>query len=271
MATNNSIDSQQALGSGSSPTFNGLNLSVLSGSAGLVASDASKNITSTISGLSPSMTGLTLSGLTASRVTITNGSKALASSNIATTFSFGSPAIPSLDTNSDTGLTVLSSGSTHNAQISVADGAMGNFITLWSGYSGNQNPTIIWSNTNPLRFGAATTGGLTSAGYSTLVTFSTAGDINIVGSLDITAPGKTVKIARGSNACSGTGATLSGGTVTVSTTAVATGDIVLLSMTASGGTVGFPAISINNGVSFTITSSSVIDTSTYSWVIIKAG
>lgn len=91
------------------------------------------------------------------------------------------------------------------------------------------------------------------------------------GNAIVNVAGKTLKIKQGSNACAGTGAVLSGGTVTVNTTAVATGDIIFLSCTAAGGTQGVPRISaISNGASFTITSSSILDTSTYSWLIVKA-
>ncbi|MGV8131488.1 MAG: hypothetical protein ACP5N7_05315 [Candidatus Pacearchaeota archaeon] len=45
----------------------------------LVATDANKQLTSTISGLSPTFTGLNLSGLTASRLVVTDGSKNLSS------------------------------------------------------------------------------------------------------------------------------------------------------------------------------------------------
>lgn len=107
---------------------------------------------------------------------------------------------------------------------------------------------------------------------STAVGWDASGNVSIAtGNLTIDTLGKTLKIKQGSNACAGTGAILVGGTVTVSTTAVATGDIVLLSCTAAGGTQGVPRISaISNGTSFTITSSNGADTSTYSWVIIKA-
>lgn len=82
--------------------------------------------------------------------------------------------------------------------------------------------------------------------------------------------GKTLKVASGSDACRGSGATMVGGTVTVSTTAVNTGDIVLLMKTAAGGTstVGMPVVTIVDGVSFDITGL-VTDTSTWSWVIFK--
>ncbi len=62
---------------------------------------------------------------------------------------------------------------------------------------------------------------------------------------------KGLRLARGANQTSGSGATLSGsGTVTVNNSAVNTGDIVLLSCTAAGGTQGIPRISaIVDGVS----------------------
>lgn len=99
---------------------------------------------------------------------------------------------------------------------------------------------------------------------------STSDIINVAGNEVINTAGKTLKIKQGSNACAGTGAVLVGGTVTVNTTAVATGDIILLNCTAAGGTQGIITTSISNGTSFTLTSSSGTDTSTYSWVIIKA-
>lgn len=61
MTTNNVINSGQTLSSSSSPTFTGLNLSGLTASR-LIATDGSKNFTSTTSSLSPTFTGLTLSG-----------------------------------------------------------------------------------------------------------------------------------------------------------------------------------------------------------------
>lgn len=101
---------------------------------------------------------------------------------------------------------------------------------------------------------------------------SVAGDLTVTGgNIDIATAGKTLKIARGSNAASGVGAVLVGGTVTVATTAIATGDIILLSRTASGGTTGNISYTISNGVSFTLTSTSGSDTSTFAWVLIKAG
>lgn len=82
--------------------------------------------------------------------------------------------------------------------------------------------------------------------------------------------GATLKIKQGTNACAGTGAVMVAGAVTVSTTCAATSAIILVMKTASAGTstIGQPVITISNGTSFTITGTS-LDTSTWSWLIIK--
>ena len=60
-------------------------------------------------------------------------------------------------------------------------------------------------------------------------------------------------------------ATLVGGTVTVLSSSVASGDSIQLTRTASGGVPGFPVVTYSAGVSFTITSTSALDTSTFKW------
>lgn len=137
--------------------------------------------------------------------------------------------------------------------------------------SGSEN-FVFWDETNTLAQltitqGTGATGTATFAG--SLVTTN---DLTInSGNAIVNTAGKTLKIKQGSNACAGTGAIMVAGTVTVSTTAVATGDIILPSKSASGGTLGtgMPTYTINNGVSFTLTSSSALETSTYSWIIVK--
>lgn len=62
--------------------------------------------------------------------------------------------------------------------------------------------------------------------------------------------------------------TLVAGTVTVSNTNVATGDLILMSATNQSGTAGQLSYSIVNGTSFTITSTSNTDTRTIHWMII---
>lgn len=95
--------------------------------------------------------------------------------------------------------------------------------------------------------------------------------LEVTGNVALLAAGNKIKIATGSNASVGT-ATLVGGTVTVNTTAVATGSTIFLTCNTPGGTQGFlsaPSASITNATSFVINSSSGADTSTVNWWIIN--
>lgn len=64
-------------------------------------------------------------------------------------------------------------------------------------------------------------------------------------------------------------AVLSGGTITVNTAAATPNDIVMFTRKTSGGTIGTAITYTITTGSFTITSDSVLDTSTFSWFIIK--
>lgn len=67
-------------------------------------------------------------------------------------------------------------------------------------------------------------------------------------------------------------ATLSSGTVTVNTAAVKTGNFILVSYNTPSGTPGIlsaPSASITNGTSFVINSTSMLDSGTVNWTIIK--
>lgn len=93
--------------------------------------------------------------------------------------------------------------------------------------------------------------------------------VDITGNLSLTTAGNKIKIATGSNASLGT-ATLVTGTVTVNTTAVATGSTIMLTCKTPGGTQGFLSYgTIVNATSFVITSSSGADTSVVDWLIIN--
>jgi len=64
-------------------------------------------------------------------------------------------------------------------------------------------------------------------------------------------------------------ATLSGGTVTVATTGVTTGDRIFLSAQTAAGTQGILSVgTVTSGTSFVINSSSVLDNSTVAWHIV---
>ena len=89
------------------------------------------------------------------------------------------------------------------------------------------------------------------------------------GDIGITTAGAKLMIQTGAN-CSAGQATLSGGTLIVSTTAVATGDMIFLQR-VSGTTAefGFWTYVISTGTSFTVTSTDAQDDSLFNWWIIK--
>jgi len=62
---------------------------------------------------------------------------------------------------------------------------------------------------------------------------------------------------------------LVGGTVTVANTNIAANDKIFLSVELPGGTQGFLSYAINAGVSFTITSTNALDTSTVAYFIVR--
>ena len=89
------------------------------------------------------------------------------------------------------------------------------------------------------------------------------------GSLNMLTVGSGLCVAEGSNAKQGV-ATLSGGTVTVSNTSVTANSRIFLTIQSPGGTLGTVYVSARSaGTSFTISSSSVIDTSVVAYQIFE--
>lgn len=64
-------------------------------------------------------------------------------------------------------------------------------------------------------------------------------------------------------------AVLNGGTIAVANTNIGAADRIFLSVSAVGGTQGFLSYTINAGVSFTITSTNALDTSTVAYFIVR--
>jgi hypothetical protein len=140
-----------------------------------------------------------------------------------------------------------------------------------SSFSGSNFKITKISNMLNFDYASGVTAG-SNITWATGSSLDTSGNWTVTNNVILSTAGGALKIKQGSNASAGTGATMSGGAVTVSTTAVSTGDVVLVTKTASGGTlgVGMPVVTISNGVSFTLTSSNALETSTFSWAIIKA-
>lgn len=96
------------------------------------------------------------------------------------------------------------------------------------------------------------------------------GDILVSGNVKLGTAGNGIYIKEGTNGCMGTG-TLSGGTLVVSTTKVTANSRIFIS--DQGGSVtniGTLYISARSaGTSFTVSSSNVLDASTFAWIIFE--
>ena len=82
--------------------------------------------------------------------------------------------------------------------------------------------------------------------------------------------GNKLSIATGANASIGVSGALAASAVTVTTTAVTASSKIFITRAAAAGTLGNLSIgTITAGVSFTITTDNVLDTSTVNWIIIN--
>lgn len=305
MAVNNAIDSKQALSSTDTPTFSAVTAITFNGSlngnastattansvtGGYVASaigtanqvnvsSATGNVTfslpqSIANSSSPTFAGITASSLASPAsiaLTVTSGSDAVLGANLSLSSGDGTGPNASGGTINVNG--GVGTGSGTGGAVAIAGGnsggsGVGGNVTIAGGTAGNTstggNVNLSGGNT-----GAGGTPGNINLTPGTNGT--TRGDVLVSNAnLKINTAGKTLEIKQGANACAGTNATMVGGTVTVSTTAVNTGDIVQPSCSSPGGVQGFISYSIIDATSFTLTSSSALDTSTFSWVIIKA-
>ena len=117
------------------------------------------------------------------------------------------------------------------------------------------------------KFKVTDTGAVTSAAGIT----ATTGDITATaGEFKASTAGKGLSIKEGANARMGVSSAMTSGSITISTTAIATGDRVFLQHVTPGGTLGLLSYgTIVNGTSFVINSSSNTDTSTVLWMIVK--
>lgn len=140
--------------------------------------------------------------------------------------------------------------------VTLAGLASGTYI----GYEANQNSG----------WGFRQNGASAKNSFVGRTTFGTTTDngsdaVQVVGDLNLTTAGNKIKIATGSNASIGTG-TLSSGTATISTTAVTASSRIFLTGTAQHTLYVSATVA---GTSFTVSSSSSSDNSTFNWLIIN--
>lgn len=203
----------------------------------------------------------------------------------------GTAVAPLVDTN---GNTVIGATATASAvsYVNVTNAASGGTVTLAATASaGTPNFVVKGSGTFALRPTSNSTNAIrlqdssgsnnalvadttntriAIGGTTPLATLDVRGNTLVAGNLTLNAAGNKINITTGSNASAGT-ATLVGGTVTVSTTAVTASSLIFLTDTASSLTnVGTLAVTAKSaGTSFTVTSSNASDTSTFNWLIIN--
>lgn len=95
-----------------------------------------------------------------------------------------------------------------------------------------------------------------------------AGLSRLDGGLTMTTAGSGISIKTGAN-CTANTATLSSGTVTVSNTKVTANSLIFLQTRTASGTLGTLSYTISPGTSFTVTSTSALDNSTFNWWILE--
>lgn len=97
------------------------------------------------------------------------------------------------------------------------------------------------------------------------------GQMSCFGPMDVTGSGNGYKATEAANSKQGTG-TLAAGTVTVANTSVTANSRIFITSNADGGTPGFLRVASRVvGTSFTVTSSSGTDTSTFAYEIFEPG
>lgn len=111
--------------------------------------------------------------------------------------------------------------------------------------------------------------GATIPNTGKFTTLQTTGNITIGGDTVINTIGRGLQIKQGANARTGR-ATLVAGTVTVANTSVGANTNIYVFCLTPGGTPGWLQVSaVVNGTSFTILSSSLLDTSIVNWMLVE--
>lgn len=149
-------------------------------------------------------------------------------------------------------------------KLPVAGGTMTGALGIIAGTAAAPGLFMSGDTNTGVYFSAADTVDFATGGVNALKLTSTVA--TFVGA--VKSPNPNQQITTGAAAVTGN-ATLVAGTVTVSTTAVKTASVVMLTRKTSGGTIGTAiTYTISNGVSFTINSDNILDTSTFSWLIV---
>lgn len=190
-------------------------------------------------------------------------------------FSFATNSGPAIGFDTVNGLTLQSAAgtTTWNDSSTAGSGTVANRYLL-----GIAAPTLTATNSSVTDTVASTfyIGGAPTA--STNTTIGTAYALNIAagdsafgGNIIATTAGKGLQVKGGSNAKIGTG-TLTGGTVTISTTAVTANSRIFITDTTTGSLVNVGSLVVSTktaGSGFVVTSTNALDASTFDWMIVE--
>jgi hypothetical protein len=153
--------------------------------------------------------------------------------------------------------------------LALSGGATAAMITTQE--TGDTQPRVV-IETNGIWLGGGSTvpGGPTIQSGGSGVT-QVNGKLQCENNVDVAAAGFGVAVAEGSNAKQGTGV-LSSGTVVVSNTSVTANSRIFLTAQSVSGTAGALAVTARTaGTSFTVTSTSGTDASTFAYEIFEPG
>lgn len=262
-------------GTGSSTGGNGGAANVTGGSPGSVAGANGGSVTISSAGGTGTGTGGNGGSITIS-TGIGNGDNTVNHSGGSLTLSVGHSA------GSGGGSAVTITAGTGGPGTATT-GATGGNTAINAGAGGVGSATGGGGGNTVIQAGAGGASGSPGAGgFIQFLTASTtsftekirilaAGGVNIVnGMLNVTTVGNGLAVASGSNAKIGT-AVLAAGVATVSNTGITANSRIFVTSDVDGGTPGFVRVTAKTvGTGFTITSSSLVDTSTIAWLIVES-
>lgn len=283
-ATNTiTVNSSQSIATLSNLTSNGFVKT--SGATGALSIDTASYLTTTGNG--SGLTGIPAAGVTGTAVTQTTLSNASLPASFTTLAASGFVGIAT--TSPVTSLSI--GGSTKatpmffNAQMYSPNANVDQGVFGWNYYYNGSAMARQNTGFTAMRFAANPSNSNAFSSFFVTMTniagtdrgvftfgMNSAGDavdLSIdTGSLSLATAGKGLQLKSGTGARAGN-AVLVGGTVTVTNTTVTANTVVLMNIKTAGGTLGTLSYTLSAGASFTINSSSAIDTSTVSYMLIE--
>lgn len=192
-------------------------------------------------------------------ITATAGNSKGSSTGGTVTLNAGVGGVGTATTGANGGAININAG---NGGVGSATGGAGADLTISAGAGGSSGTPGAGGN---IIFRTATTTSLTEH-----LRVGTNGDVGVTsGNLKVNTVAFGLQVKSGANGRIGQ-STLVGGTVTVANTSITATSRIFLTVSAAGGTQGFLRTTKSAGVSFTITSTSILETSVVDWFIVES-